>query len=57
MLKILRVTARSSSSSSSDKAVSHTAEPEGRASCSFLQRTIIPQRYRELRQLGGSMFC
>lgn len=54
MLKVFPVTARSSSPSCSDKAVSHTAEPERGASCSFLKRTIL-QRYCELHLLGGSM--
>lgn len=55
MLEILPVTARSSSSSCSDKAVSHTAEPEGRASCRFLKR-MTAQRYCELCLLGWGMY-
>lgn len=52
MLKILPVTA---GSSSSDKSVCRTAQPEGRASCSFLKH-MIPQRYLELCLLRGLMF-
>lgn len=39
MLKLLPVTARSSSSSRSDKAFSHTAEPEDRTYSSLLNHT------------------
>lgn len=55
MLKLFPVTARSSSSSCSDKAVNHTAKLEGKASCSFLKRAKL-KKYCGLRLVGVSMF-